>query len=211
MLMTVVQYSCTSSRISYTWKSQIAATKPFNKILVIALNGEKDAAIRQKMEKHLTDDLKSLGYLAASAMEEYGPAAFRNLSEAAMLEKLEGRQFDAVITIVLLDKTKEKRYVPDGVYYSPYSMYYRRFYGYYNTMYDRVYASGYYTVDTRYFWESNLYDMNQKELLYTVQTQSFDPASYETLAHEYGKLIVGDMVKKQVLSQKESLAKSMKE
>ena len=74
-------------------------------------------------------------------------------------------------------------------------------------MYNRVYGPGYYVTDTRYFWESNLFDVASKELIYSVQTESFDPASSETLAHEYGKLIVKDMVKHRVLSRKELIAK----
>lgn len=170
--------------------------------MVIAMNGEKDASLRQKMEQHMVGDLKGLGYNAVSAMDEYGPKAFRQQSESAVIENLNDHEIDAVLTIVLLDKTKERNYIPSSIYYSPYSLYYRRFWGYYTTMYDRVYGPGYYTTDTRYFWESNLYDVRSKELLYTAQTQSFDPPSSESLAHEYGKVIANDMVKKNVLNKK---------
>lgn len=170
--------------------------------MVIAMNGEKDASLRQKMEQHMVGDLKGLGYNAVSAMAEYGPKAFRQQSESSVIENLNDHEIDAVLTIVLLDKTKEKNYIPSSIYYSPYSLYYRRFWGYYTTMYDRVYGPGYYNTDTRYFWESNLYDVRSKELLYTAQTQSFDPPSSESLAHEYGKVIANDMVKKNVLNKK---------
>jgi hypothetical protein len=43
--------------------------------------------------------------------------------------------------------------------------------------------------------------MDSKQLVYSVQTQSFDPSSSEILAHEYGKLIVSNMVKNKVLTQ----------
>ncbi|HEY8894521.1 MAG TPA: hypothetical protein VIM79_06885, partial [Niastella sp.] len=74
-------------------------------------------------------------------------------------------------------------------------------------MYNRVYGPGYYVTNTKYFWESNLFDVASKELIYSVQTESFDPASSESLAHEYGKLIVKDMVKHQLLTRKELVAK----
>jgi hypothetical protein len=38
-------------------------------------------------------------------------------------------------------------------------------------------------------------------LVYSVQTESFDPGSSESLGHEYGKLIVGNMVQNKVLVQ----------
>jgi hypothetical protein len=68
-------------------------------------------------------------------------------------------------------------------------------------MYDRVYSEGYYVENTKYFWESNLYDMNDWTLLYSAQSQSFDPSSAEILGHEYGMIITKDMVKKNVLQQ----------
>ena len=66
-------------------------------------------------------------------------------------------------------------------------------------MYDRIYENGYYDVSTKYFWESNFYDLETKQLVYSAQTESFDPGSAESLAHEYGKLILSNMVKNQVL------------
>lgn len=192
--------SCSSSRITHSWKAENILPKKFSKILVLGLNNETDIGTREKMENHFVGDLGELGYTAVSSLKEFGPKAFKKMDEDAALDKLKSSGFDAVITIVLLDKTKEKHYVPGRVYFSPYIIYQRRFWGYYTTIYDRVYTPGYYTTDTRYFWESNLYDLTSKELLYSVQTESFDPASSESLAHEYGKLIVGDIVKHHILS-----------
>lgn len=207
LLALLMMGACSTSRITHSWKSDIPV-RNYSKILVIAINGETDPSTRQRMEDHLTGDLKNQGYNAIAAFNEYGPKAFRNMSEEAVLDKIQNSGFDAVITIVLLDKMKERYYVPgQAYYYSPYSGYYRHFWGYYNTMYNRVYGPGYYVTDTRYFWESNLFDVAARELIYSVQTESFDPASSETLAHEYGKLIVKDMVKHQVLNRKELVAK----
>jgi hypothetical protein len=58
---------------------------------------------------------------------------------------------------------------------------------------------GYYETSTRYFWECNLYNPQSQKLVYSVQTQSFDPASVDALAHEHGKKIVQAMIKDGVL------------
>ncbi len=197
---------CSSSRVTHSWKSGIPS-KNYNKILVIAISGETDLSTKQKMEDHLTGDLKNRGYHAVSSLNEYGPKAFRQMSEESVLEKIQHSGFDAVITIVLLDKEKERYYIPGHLYYSPYVNTYRHFWGYYNTIYNRVYSPGYYVFNTKYFWESNLFDVASKELIYSIQTESFDPGSSESLAHEYGKLIVKDMVKSHVLNKKDLLAK----
>jgi hypothetical protein len=200
VMMMLLLFSCSTSRITSTWKAENVQPKKYNKILVLGLIREPDRSIREKMEQHLLGDLTERGYNAICACEEFGPKAFENMTEKEAISKLTNSGIDAVLTIVLLDKTKERYYVPGRVYYSPYYNYHNRFWGYYTTMYDRIYSKGYYEVSTKYFWESNLYDMDSKQLVYSVQTQSFDPASSEALAHEYGKLIVNSMVKNNVFS-----------
>ncbi len=170
--------------------------------MVIGLIQNNDRDLRGKMENHLVADLAEIGYAGISSLNEYGPKSFENSKEVEVLTKLGNSAVDAVITIVLLDKQKEKYYIPGRVYYSPYTIYQRRFWGYYTTIYDRVYTPGYYREDTKYFWESNFYDIETKELLYSAQTKSFDPGSAESLAHEYGQIILNDMVKQGVLQKK---------
>ena len=168
--------------------------------MVLGLIGEPDRTVRDKMEDHMVGDLKNLGYDAVSATREYGPKAFDNMKEADALKALEERGIQAVITIVLLDKEKEKFYAPGRIRYSPYIIYRDRLWSYYSTMHDRVYGAGYYATNTKYFWESNFYDLFEWKLLYSVQSQSFEPGSTSKLAHEYGEMIVSDMVKNNVLA-----------
>jgi len=185
--------------------------KEYKKILVLGLINEPDRTIREQMEEHITGDLRALGYDAVCSCDEFNPKAFENLTEKEALTKLSNSAIDAVLTVVLLDKQKERYYEPERIYYSPYGVYHHRFWGYYNTMYGRVFSNGYYVTSTKYFWESNFYDLrNGAELLYSAQSRSFDPASTNSLSHEYGQMIVKDIVKKNILtSQKEIRLKPM--
>lgn len=191
--------SCSSSRITSSWAPEGSQPKNFSKVMVAALIGGPERELRQRMEEHIVGDLKEKGINAVSAYAVYGPKAFNGDSEKELLGQLASEGVGAVLTVVLLDKEKERYYVPGRIYYTPYTIYYNRFWGYYRTLYDRVYTPGYYAEDTKYFWETNLYDLSDKSLLYSAQTQSFDPASAETLAHEYGKLISADLFSKKVL------------
>ena len=191
--------SCTSSRITSSWKSPDLQQRKYKKILVLGLLKETDHLLREKMEEHIIGDLKILGYDAVCSCVEYDPKAFNNMKEQEAIQKLSAGGIDAVLTVVLLDKSKERYYVPGRVNYTPYNIYNRNWWGYYSTMYGRIYEPGYYETSTKYFWESNFYELETKQLLYSVQTESFDPASTQSLAHEYGKLIVNSMVKNNVL------------
>jgi len=198
-LLLVFILGCSSSQITHSWKSETLPVKKYDKIMVVGIIADNDRVLREKMENHLVGDLAEKGYRALSSFKEYGPKSFEDLKEQDVLDKLKNSGVDAVVTIVLLDQKKERYYVPGRVNYTPYNVYHHRFWGYYSTIYDRVYAPGYYQVDTKYFWESNLYDLGSKELIYSVQTESFDPSSTEMLAHEYGQLIVKNMVKQGAL------------
>src|SRR5688572_4307590 len=197
--MLFILASCTSSRITSSWKSPDLQQKQYKKILVLGLLHEKDGTVRETMEEHIVADLRKLGYDATCSCIEYGPTTFENMKEDEAIKKLSGGGIDAVLTVVLLNKTKERYYVPKRVGYTPYDIYNRHWWGYYSTMYDRIYEPGYYEVSTKYFWESNFYDLEKNQLVYSAQTESFDPGSTESLAHEYGKLIVSNMTKSQVL------------
>lgn len=193
--------ACTTTKITSSWKAANVQPKHYSKILVLGLIKDSDRSLQEKMEAHLVDDLKSKGYNAVGSLQEFGPKAFSNVTEAEALARLKQSNIDAVVTIVLLDKQKERNYVPGRMYYSPYVMYYNRFWPYYGTLNYRIYEPGYYVTDTRYFWESNVYEVSTQSLLYSVQTKSFDPANSESLGHEYGRLIIADIVKNNILLQ----------
>lgn len=196
--------SCNTSKITSSWKAQNFTPVKYNKIMVVGLIRDTDRNLQEKMENHFVWDLQDLGYQAVSSLQEFGPKVFDNMTEEAAINKLKSTGVDAVITIVLLDKQKESRYVPGHVIFSPYGHYHNRFWGYRVALYQRIYEPGYYVTDTRYFWESNLYDMSTQKLVYSAQTHSFDPSSSESLGHQYGQMIVKDMVKNNVLNKQPS-------
>jgi hypothetical protein len=191
--------ACADVKITHSWKTESSQQNKFNKIMVVGLFTNKDRGLREQMENHLQGDLQELGLTAVSSMKRYGPNSFEQLNEDALLSKIEDDGVDAVLTIVLLDRKKEKYYVPGRVYFSPFYSYHNRFGPYWGVMYERIYSPGYYQSRTKYFWESNIYDLKTKQLIYSIQTESFDPDEASALAHRYGKVIINDMKQKQVL------------
>lgn len=204
----LVVMGCSSSRITSSWKDSTHQSKNYSKILVLALSGDPDRTVREKMEQHLAGDLRELGYTAVTATQEYGPKAFDGIKETEAVNLLAERGIEAVITIVLLDKEKERYYAPAYIRNTPYAIYQDHFWNYYITMNGRIYSPGYYTLDTRYFWESNFYDLFDSKLLYSVQSQSFTPESTNSMAHEYGQMIVQDMEKSNIVRKHTPVLKS---
>lgn len=193
---------CATSKITTFWKAPNVVSPNYQKIMVLGLIRTADRSIQENMENHLVGDLRDMGYQAISSLQEYGPKAFDKMDEVNALNQLKTSGVDAVLTIVLLKKQKEKSYVPGHIYYQPYGYSYNRFWTYRTALIGQIYEPGYYVTNTRYFWESNLYDMQTQKLVYSVQTQSFNPSNSASLGHEYGQLIIKNMVQQNVLIDK---------
>ena len=110
--LVLVFSGCSSSKITSSWKAADAIPKKYNKVLVLGLVRENDRSLQQSMENHFVGDLGDLGYQAVSSLKEYGPNVFDKIDEESASEKLNSKKIDAVLTIVLLDKEKEGRYLP---------------------------------------------------------------------------------------------------
>ena len=195
--------ACQTSKITHTWTDISVTPKQFNKILVLGVIKDDDRELQSKMEKHMAGDLNDLGYSAFASSDIYPPGTFVKGDTAKATDAINSKGFDAVLTIVLLNKEKETEYIPGRISRTPYAIYYNRFDHYYYTISDRIYSEGYYTTTTRIFWESNFYSLSDKKMIYSSQTRSFDPGSKESLAHYYGVLITNNLVKSRVLIEPE--------
>ena len=197
----VLLAACSSTQVTSSWKANEANKLNYQKVLVMGIMPNKDRSIRMNMENELAGELKDAGVNAVAASTVFAPNQLNDMNEQKALRWLRNKGYDAVMTIVLLDKAQEKNYVPGNVTYQPYGTYYNRFWGYYRTIYGRVYTPGYYTTNTNYFWESNLYSLNNDKMLYSVQSQSFDPSA-DNIGRDYAKQITRDMLKQGVLVKK---------
>jgi len=189
---------CSSSYVVQTWKSSEELNPKAGRIIVVGLTKEADQLLLQKMENHLADDLCNLGYDAVPFTEFYGFRTSQGQDEKHIVEQLKQKGADAVLTIVLLNKQKEKYHAPKSMFDSS-EGYNNDFNIYYAAIYSKIYEEGYYVNDTYYFWESNLFSMPDQKIIYSAQTQSFNPSSKSGLAHEYGKLIINDMLEHNVV------------
>lgn len=204
--ITIINISCRSTFITSSWSSQEStATNQIKKIIVVGIINENDRRIREHMESHLVGDLIHLGYNAVSSLQEFGPKAFEKKTEAVILQQLKDAGADAVVTISLLDKTKEQAYVPGANRLVPYATRYNNFWDYYNTYSDRIFNPGYYSIGNKYLFESSMYILSKGEngLVFSAQSEAFDPDTIDRMAHSYGKTIVQEMKKKGVVVRRE--------
>ncbi len=191
--------SCQPTKITQSWAAKDAKPTKYKKVLVLGVLTDNDLELQSKIENHLADDLRGMGYLAIPSNKVFPPGTFVKGDTARAAAAIDGKGFDAILTIVLLDKMKEPYYIPgritDYTYYDKYS----RFNRYINTVAEQIYTPGYYGENTKYIWENNFYDLNSRRLIYSARSRSFDIATKSTLAHTYGQLMAKSLVEKNIL------------
>lgn len=162
---------------------------------------------RASVETGVADKLKENGIKAVPTYNTFpfaGKIAELGFDQETVQRKIKERittnEIDALLTIVLLDKSKEERYVEGSSISLAAPVYGYPYYGYYSYAYATVYDGGYYTTTTSYFLEINLYDVASEKLVWTAQTTTEDPSNIEKEAGSLGTLIANDLFLKKIVA-----------
>ncbi len=190
IIFAILLVSCTpSTRITGTWKKPDAAIK--HKILLAAMTHSTVA--KTTVEGYMADEFRKNGIDVTEASMLFAPNFHPDLQKdkEMLLKTIRENGNDAVLMMTLIDHTEDTRYVPGTATYSPMSYgYYGGFYSYYNYMYPTVYQPGYYTEDQTYYLETNLYDIETEDLLWSAQSQAVNPSSLGKFAIQFAKITV---------------------
>jgi hypothetical protein len=192
----ILLYGCgPATQITGSWKNSKVKTINAERILVAALTGNTNA--RQTVENDLTAALQENGYKAIKSMDILPPTftASKEPDKEVILEKISGTGVDAILTIALINKETENRYVPGSYGYEPIARfgYFGGFWGYYNTWYPTLYASDYYTEGQVYFIETNLYDAKSEELLWSAQSETYNPGGLAGFSNDFAIAVFDKM------------------
>lgn len=191
--------ACSNTKILSSWRAEDVDPQKYNKLLVVGMMGARDQTLRQNIENSMVQQLQANGINAVAATKQYGPRTFRDMKEEDAVKMVSNDGFDGVLVAELIDKNKEKYYTPGYVSYTPYGVVRGRWWPHYAVVYDRIYSPGYYTTNTSYSLEVNLYDPKKQKLEYSAQTRTFDPESSQALSSDVSKKIVADMLKQGVI------------
>lgn len=181
-----------STHITGSWKNPNPGKKTYHSLFIAALTSNTVA--KATLENDMEAVLKKQGISSVKSIDEFPPGLFKDsLSKFAMIEKMQSKGSDAVLTISILKKKTESRYVGGG--YAPMSRfgYYGSFGGYYSYWSPYAYNPGYYTQDDVYFLETNLYDSATELLLWSAQSETYTYEGLGDFSREFAKTIVGQM------------------
>ncbi|MCV9387686.1 hypothetical protein [Reichenbachiella ulvae] len=209
LLILVATSGCSPSLVS--WTSPAYEPHQFKKVVVFGMFQRLD--VRLAFEESLVDALMEIGYPAGHGMTLI-PPSYEISSNEDMQRIIKKENFDLVIMASTVDEKKETQYHPGntGYAYGPYGY---DMYNYYNYRYGyNVYYggygygwqdAGYYTEETRYIIECQLYDLSpdaktETGIIYTGQSQVLESSNIRTLAARYAKILLKDLKENKILN-----------
>jgi len=161
----------TVTKIPNAWRNPAHEGAPYQKIFVIGV-GENDTN-RRLFEDKFASALSGKGDIASPS---YGALPHsQRLTEAQIRGAIQGGSYDGVVVTRLLGVEEKTEYVPPRTYTVP--GHYYGYYGYYGSSWDVVHEPGYYQTHTILRLETNLYDVGTGDLVWSGQSETFNPSS----------------------------------
>jgi hypothetical protein len=195
--------SCgTTTLVSSSWRKPNATANNYHNVFVAALTSNIPA--KQAVENGLQAKLQEKGLTVEKSIDVMPPTITQTGQQKDLImSKIHATNADAILTITLLRKKEETRFVPTGgAYWNPGYRYgfYNNFWSYYNTRYPIIYEPGYYDNTEIYYLETNLYDARSEQLIWAAQSKTYDPSSIDSFLKGYIKAIYERMAKDGLIS-----------
>jgi len=193
----IILNCCTSTSHVRSWTSKEDYERNFGKILVLGLVNR--VSLRHDVEFALVDASKKFGLRAIDGMAVFPPALGKPFDD---IERdrihLQNIGFDAILTVAIIDVTAERYIRPENSYVP--LVYYDRFGNYYYRTYATVYKKGYFTVESKYFLETNLYELKNGSLIWFGRSYAFDPYELEKFIPAYAKRLFKELLEKGIIT-----------
>ncbi|TAF57002.1 MAG: hypothetical protein EAZ62_00260 [Sphingobacteriia bacterium] len=178
----------------------VYGTQPSVFIMVLTAN----LPARNQLETDILAQAEKMGLKATTSVKALGPMNVgKDFPAQAILEKAQSMGFQTIFTVAVKDVKSETHFVKASEnYYQPMNYgYYNRFDAYYNGYWGGPWAgigfgnlSGFtpsYTTEKKtLFMESNLYAVNSKDLLLSIQSKAVDPQNLEKESKKFSENIL---------------------
>jgi hypothetical protein len=195
LLLAVTLSACgPSQKITNSWINPEAGTKgPYESIFVIVLSQSKETSF--SVEDRIASLIATRGqkFVISSAVFPPNISISENFTREQMADAIKKTGCDAVFVIALLDVKNVESYHPGGAYYPMNYGMNGSYYGYYNHYYPQVYSSGYYSNDKTYYIESNFYNLAEDQLLWSIQSEAYNPSSLDSWFDTYSNDLLNEL------------------
>lgn len=194
LLITALLSGCASQKITTSWINPEAKSKgPYESVFVMVMAQSNAASF--DIEDRMAETFASRGRksVVSSSVFPAQLSADEGLTREQLAEAIGRTGCDAVFVIAVLDVQSVETYNPGTAYYPMSYGMYGSYYGYYNHYYPQVYSPGYYSTDKTYYIETNFYDVASDQLLFSIQSEAYNPTSLESWFKEYSYNLIKEL------------------
>jgi len=185
---------CATQKITTSWINPEAQTKgPYKSIFVMVMAQSQAAGF--DIEDRMAQTIASRGNKAVRSTDVFPPklSLSENFTKEQLAEAINKTGCDAVLTIAVLDVLQVETYKPGTAYYPMNYGMYGSYYGYYSYYSPMVYSPGYYSTDKTYYIETNFYDLASDQLMWSIQSEAYNPTSLEKWFKEYSYQLLNEL------------------
>ncbi len=183
-----------TQKITNSWISpDPVANAPYKSIFVMALTQVQGNSF--SVEDRMAGVIASRGQKSVVSSAVFPPSFSNseNFTQEDMAEAIKRTGCDAVFVIAVLDVQTVESYQPGMAYYPMNYGMYGSYYGYYNYYSPMVYSPGYYTTDKTYYIETNFYDLENDRLLWSIQSEAYNPTSIDSWFDKYSYDLLNEL------------------
>ena len=201
---TILLASCANTKISQSWVEP-DNKRSYNDLLIIGIAESEQN--RRAYESHFVEELRARNIESEASYKLI--KSNEKIDRGTVSKAIKGMDIDGVIITHLVAVDEETIYRPTtGYMYSGgYGVgygggYYGGMYSYYPHVYGYVNNPGYYTTHETYTIETNLYDAESEELVWSARSRTFSPESVQEVIVDLTKLLISDLEEKNLINKK---------
>ncbi len=198
MVSGLLLVSCSNTKLSQTWVEP-DNKKLYKDLLIIGI-GESEQN-RRAYESYFVEELSARGIEAEASYKLIRQS--EKIDRETIVKAIDGLGIDGVILTHMVAVDEETIYRPTMDYMPMYGGgYYGGLYSYYPHVNTYVHQPGYYTTHETYTLETNLYDVETEELVWSARSRTFSPESVEEVIVDLTKLLIDDLENKHLIKSK---------
>lgn len=180
----IIMNSCSTTNHVRDWSSSDVFDRKFNKILIMGLVNK--TSLRFDLEREGVIAARKVNLTSIKGMSMFPPELGKPFEDLERVkDRLQEREFDAILTMAIIDVTAERYIAPERKYVP--LVYYNQFGNYYYRTYSVVYKKGYFSLESKYFLETNLYELKTGTLVWSGRSVTFNPHDFERFVPKYAK------------------------
>lgn len=196
--------ACANTKISQSWVEP-DNKKSYNDLLIIGIAESEQN--RRAYESYFVEQLGTINIEAEASYKLI--KSNEKIDRDTIAKAIKGLDIDGVLVTHLVAVDEETVYRPSTgyMYGGGYGVgygggYYGGLYSYYPHVNSYVNDPGYYTTHETYTLETNLYDVESEELVWSARSRSFSPESVQEVVVDLTKLLIQDLEEKNLIKKK---------